>query len=409
MHHAAGEIVQVNRLQAFHLYQTEAVEGMEGTNHPFHAVGDIGIFRLGRAQILPVEAAVLKNFGIGQLDDRALGGGAAELQPAGDFLAQVDDQFVLGSVNQFHRLDALGDAQGHAQAVFHLGIIVGGIDAHGIGFGSVKGGVVNLAVINGGGANLALGGGPGFVGADHQSGAVGEFHVDFRQQGGVVGVDAGMGIGILMAQAEAGSRPAAAQHEAHGVFAFLQAAGEIEGGHLIPGGIVVVIGSKVFVADFGFAHVQFVDAHGGGVGPGGFHGLVQGDGLEQVFAVARIGSDPLAGPGFAHFAGFKEAFAFGDIAVIGPHGDLPVITGAGGKLEFRHKAQAVNVLALAGIEQGIFQAGAGAHDYLRGGLGLALGLVHFPGKPQGLEGETDGLNHPVGHHVKNAHEKGSSF
>ncbi len=178
----------------------------------------------------------------------------------------------------------------------------------------------------------------------------------------MVGVDAGMGVGVLAAQAEAGSRPAAAQHEAHGIFAFLQAAGEIEGGHLIPGGIVVVIGSKVFVADFGFAHVQFVDAHGGGVGPGGFHGFVQGDGLEQVFAIARVGSDPLAGPGFVHFAGFKEAFAFGDIAVIGPYGDLPIITGAGGKLEFGHKAQAVDILTLAGIEQGIFQAGAGAHD-----------------------------------------------
>ena len=401
MYAAAGEVVDVDLLETFDHYVAEAVEGMERTDHALGAVGDVGVFGLGGAQVLAVEAVILHHFEVGELDRGALGRAAAEFEPAGDLLAQVDDLLVLGGDDEFDGLDALGDAQRHGQTVLHaLGAHV--LDHDRLQLGAVGVGIVDLAVVDAGEAYGALGGVPGLVGADDLLGVVLVGHVDLGQQGDVVGIQA-LEAGAVAAQTEAGDGPAATHHEFDGVFAGFQLLGHVESSGLEPGVVVVAVGGQIFVADLFTVDVELVYAQRGGVCAGGFDGLVNGDGLYEIHVLADVGGDPLSGPGFVHLAGLEPALALGGIAVVGPDGDLPVVAGAGLQLQLGNEAQAVDIVALAGVVDGLGQAGAGADNDLRGGLLLSGGLVNLPGKAQRLELEAHGLDDAVRHHFKNAH------
>ena len=393
-----GKVLRPHLGDALHLHIAEAVEGAVGPHMGLFSLGDIPVLRLGGAQVVPVEAAVLEHLAVGEHNLRARGLAYVKLHPAGHVLAKVQHGFAPLGVE--HRggeaglLHDLGPQAGHE--LFQL--LRAGEDAAGLGLAAVlapagdfQPGVVVLAVVDvaeGDRGGVAF---PAQVRGDGHLGAVLQLHPDFAD--GLHGVAVQI---VVPVEDDVPLVPAGGQGQAHGVFPGPQQPGDVEGLVLQVEVVAVVARQQVLVPGLLAVDFQFVDAHAAGVGPGAFHLSGEGEALGQQglgLLVGEVRGNPLGGPGLLLLGGLKPGGGSGGVAAVAPHGDGPLVAGAGLQLHRRLKAQGGHILPPAAV---VDDLRAGFHHDLGAGLALVGGVLRHPGKNRPPDEKPQGLGDMVG-------------
>ena len=329
---AGGQCHLLTFIQSFHADITEAVEGEVRAQGLLLPIQDIGIRRLGKAQVGGVEIPVfIQAFGVAQHDFLSFATMDSHFHPAGQILGEIDHPFTVGR-NEVLR-------SGQAQKAFYRLVFLGN---QGIKH-AVKGnrmtdgllvpcGILDFAVIELGKADGAQGNPPAFIRADHFLRAVRVGDDQHSQQRRGVAV-------MIRRRIEAQGRfiPAFAQGKAQGVFPNSQG---VHGVGLVlqalmiagpAGGEIGIV--RLFPVDF-----RFVQAAGCGVQPGLgdelFHGKDFGKDGTGGFFLGQAMGDPfcMIFEGSAgKETGFKGGFCRCFFPLIRPYRDFPAVFGARGK------------------------------------------------------------------------------
>ena len=87
--------------------------------------------------------------------------------------------------------------------------------------------------------------------------------------------------------------------------------------------------------------LQFIDTQATGIDSGRFQGAAccEITGEKEMLVLRESGGDPLGGPGFSLFGGFKPGLSAAAVACVAPDCDVPEIAGAGQQDQRRLKSQ----------------------------------------------------------------------
>ena len=335
---------------------------------------------------------------------------AAEPDPAGDLLAEVEHRFLLRRADELRRWQRFCYAHRHAVAIRQLqegavrlihgaeeaGRLLALAPTRHIEARVIRFAVVNAAREHGGGSPL-----PVPVRAEHQRAAVGQRGAHLAQEGEGVAEEAAARIRL---EAEAPLVPAVAQHGAHHVHALAQQLRHVIRLHLRPEVIIIAIGREIFIAHARAVGVAFIQPEPAHIGAR-LHGLFrQGEAAaHQRVDGAAVRGDPAGLPRLSGFARFKPGNAGGLIARFVAHGDAPIIPCARGEGDARAVAEGVEIGAAAAVVQNVGEVPVGCDDDAGRLLARAVGVLRDPGKAQVREIVAERRGQMVGAHGGDDH------
>ncbi len=368
---------------------------------PLFAVGGIDILGLCRAQVVPVEAAVLHDLAVAELYNAAPRRIRVELHPAGHVLAEVQNCLAFRGMYHLdgrellllHYLRATPGHKGDFFFIYHraeaLGFAPGLAPA---GDGEVR--VEVLAVVD-----IAEGhrGGvcpPAVVRAEDRLAAVliGNVQLAYGVQGVAVQV-------VVAVEDHVPLVPARAQGKAHGVTPLPQELRHVEGLVFQVKVIAVIAGQQVLVPGLFAVYPQLVNTHAAGIGPGAGHVAGQADILGEKRLALLVGELPGGGcrypfglPGFVLLGGLKIGAGAGAVPAVAPDSHRPAVPLAGQQLYRDLIPQGGDVFPSAAVED---RFALQAHGDLCGGLLLVRSVVSRPGEYRSGHIKAQGLLHVI--------------
>ena len=402
---AGGKPVGI-RVHSFHLHKPETVEGEVRPHVRGPARRNEGEFLFGGAQVVAIEVVVLQQLAELQIDLRALGQIAVELDPAGHNLAEIDHVFAGGRMQQPGGLSPLADAHGRRETGgqragrrFRRLCVYEAFQRAG---DKLQPRVVDFAVVN---AAFDNGGGvaqPRAVRAENQLAAVGKFAADFSQQLHAIAEQ----LAHVFHPAETALIPAVAEHRVETVFARAQQGSDIVSLILDPI-VVIVIKRREHLVGYAFAvYRQFVYAKAGYVctrADGRFPER-KGFGEEGVNLPVKRRFDPFRLPGLVLLGSFEpRGLADGGFALFARRFHAPVVARARGERHFRREAEGRKILARAGIHERRVKRGGEGNLHARRLRRVAGGTFERPGQQRGVHFEAQRVFQMVGAQRTNQH------
>ena len=252
-----------------HLHIAETIEGKMRAHMSLFPVGDIGIFRLRRTQVIPVKIIILQDLPILQRNFGSFFRPAVKFHPSCDFLTKIQHLFSCRGNKQAGRREPFMNPHRHTHPLRQLSLR--SRRTHGrnrslfhasgepalIPVPDFPARIIDLTIIDIGEKDRRRNAFPCFISGNHLPGAVTEGDKKLRRKQKIIPVY--LFDPCLIQIAETAFVPAVSQHDGQYVFSRFQLLCYIIGLVLDPETVIIIKRRQVFIARFFPVQACFID------------------------------------------------------------------------------------------------------------------------------------------------------
>ncbi len=361
-----------------HLDIAIAVKRKMLPHEPLGPVCDIGEFRLGRAQIVAIEIAVLQDFTELEEEPCPLRCPADKLQPSHHVLSHVQNRFSGRCMDDLHGTDSL--MYRDARRKPRIQSVIAKLDVpHAEGLARIQRRIIDFPRINPAVYHPALSRRPGLIGSDDLLRTVLVPDMDLRQCRQTISIVLGR-----LSQSVPALVPAVSQHNLQKIAPLRRC--QLKGLVLDPGVIAAESRQQALLPLFFSVEIELVYAKTDHIRSGALHRLIDLNPLlnDRLHFLRKIRCDPLPLPrGRASrngFGGFKILYLTpGAIPCLVRSENAPVIPGQRLQLHRQLKGNARELLLFSAVIQGRIKIVAQRHLHSCRLLPLSPRLCHHIG------------------------------